>query len=147
MFIAVAITWIAGFGLCGLATARALWLSLRFHIKLWLGPQAHQARRQNHWPPYGAGTAINRAVLLVLTTLFVIYIPATFAILIAGPGRIQPEMATAIFFAVAFLGLILMLVVRDVMVKRVVARSPAECWNDGEIQAPDSPATRYSEVQ
>jgi hypothetical protein len=139
-FIAVAITWMVGFGLSGLATLRALWLSLRFGIKLWLDPQVHQARRANYWPPYGTRPTRNRAGMLVITTLFIICFPTMLAAVIAVAsqmGQGQQELFSIGFSAVVILGPILMLVVRDLLAKRMLARRPTECWGDGESEWAD----------
>jgi hypothetical protein len=131
IFVAVSITWIVGFGLCGLATARALWLSLRYRIKLWIDPRIHEARRESIWPPSVVARGSNRAGRLVVTTLFLIYFPAMFAGIIALATQMQgarPEEVAGACMVGIIIGPILMLTVRDVMAKRVLARSPDECW-------------------
>jgi len=140
VFIAMSLTWLLGFGLSGLATARALWLSLRFRIKLWLDPTVQHARRYDIWPPVGSANNGNRAHLLVWTTLFVIYFLLLLVAIVVLVAQVQhwpgwQEAFIVLLMATVILGAILMLVARDLLATRILARYPAECWGYGNHEA------------
>jgi hypothetical protein len=141
VFIAMSLTLLLGFGISALATARALWLALRFHCKLWLDPAVHQARRCDVWPPNVPTSNTNRARPLIFTGLFMIYFPIMFAALVivagmAWDGRGPQQEWLAPFFlsiVVAIIsGPILMLLARDFLAKRVLAQYAEECWGNDE---------------
>lgn len=145
-FIGSLVTALIGYVLLAVATCRALWLSLRHGIKLWLNSAVHRARRQGLWPPNEAckGSS-NKAQRVLLTALLVLGIPALMIAIVnmviladaLGVKQANREdrlvmfvttgMLAAVFGSgVVFLGL------RDFLSRRIAAAIPCECWGDGK---------------
>ncbi len=98
--------------------------ALRRRVKVWVDPQVHQSRREAIWPPIYWGR--NRAGRLVnLATLL------TFFLIMFGlaAGTMAARLPPIIVF-VAFLVLPIALTpVARAVRKRIVARTPWECWS------------------
>jgi len=137
VFIAMSLTLMVGFGLSALATVRALWLALRFHVKLWLNPAVHHARRSDLWPPACPTYHGNWARILIPIIFGVTYFLIAMVAVVLFVDHVQQwlgqQLAGLIVMAVVFLGPISILATRDVLAKRVLARYPAECWDSGDV--------------
>ena len=131
-----------------MATLRAFRLAWRGRIRLWHDERLHRDRRANRWPPeLRLGNRRNAAGLVLLTALLVtgIVVPAfgfvlSFAAVQAcrvhfgwALGWGEP-IAAAIWLVLSLALPIVMLIGRDIIGNRVLARVPAECW-------PESAAT------
>ncbi len=150
-FIGSVLAALIGYALLALTTCCALWLSLKHGIKLWLDSAVHRARRQNHWPPTTLCEGrINRARRVLLTTLVVLVVPVSFIVIgnivPAGPQdvgrqRMGAGWAVSLMFAAMIGPAVMILGLRDLLAKRVVALTARECWRDvdlGEIPRQDS---------
>jgi len=131
-----------GFGMSTVATLRAFRLAWSHRTRLWHDDRLHRDRRADRWPPSDDGEdRHNKAGLVLLTALLVagIALPASGFVLSYvllqlarakfGWALNWGETVTAALWLVLSLGMpIAMLVGRDIIGARVLARSPAECW-------------------
>jgi Tripartite tricarboxylate transporter TctB family len=153
--IAACVVAFLGFGTSTIATLRAFRLAWNDRNRLWHDDRLHRDRRADRWPPSAEGTdRHNKAGLVLLTALLVagIALPAfgfilSYVLLQMGRAKLGwalagGEAVTAAVWLVLSLGLpIAMLIGRDVIGARVLARSPAECWG---AAAEPIPATEES---
>lgn len=138
-FEAAGTTAFAAFGLSALATTVALWKAWRERLKLWLDPSMHGCRRRDCWPPYSARwTAPNRADRIVfIAEIYVFVLALLAAILVAVYFMQQLVGGGAVLGLILFLaglassiigGPVILLRLRDVLDRRVLAVTPVECW-------------------
>jgi hypothetical protein len=142
------------FGISTIATLRAFRLAWTDRIRLWYDDRLHRDRQYDRWPPSDAVEGRrNRAGLVLLTSLVLagIALPAAgmiFSFFLLQLGRAQfgwavgwgEPIAAALWLILSLALPILMLIGRDVIGARVLARAPAECWPT------DVPAAENSEV-
>jgi hypothetical protein len=137
-----------GYCLLALTTCRALGLALYHGIKFWLDPAVHRARRQQIWPPsLVCKEKLNRINGLLLVAMFVIFFPLVLLAIIAG-AIIANAILGPIQFVVGIGGLsagtfgipIAMLALKDFICRRIVARTPDECWERLELIEPGQPS-------
>jgi hypothetical protein len=140
--IAAFVVTFLGFGASTIATLRAFRLAWTERARLWHDDRLHRDRRADRWPPnLDAVGRHNKAGLVLLSALLVagIVLPAfgfvvsflalQFARARCGWALTWGEPVLAAIWLVLSLGLpIAMLIGRDVIGARVLARSPAECW-------------------
>jgi hypothetical protein len=138
-----------GFGLCTVATMRALVIALWYGQPLWLDAGVHRDRRAGRWPPAVTPGRHNRAGAVLLTALFLamyVFLGVFYALLraalggwagqIAGRPGVGEAVANVIGIGLFLVSPVLLLVSRDLLGQLVLARSPAECWGDGGPQHP-----------
>jgi hypothetical protein len=116
----------AAMGFClSLPTAYiAIWSAWRNGVRVWLGQAPRRARLERFWPPQHGG--INAApfvglTILIMTVAGITLVSILGAIIWANAGGIL----------VLFLGMLTALLIPSVLrsvSKRVIARSPQECW-------------------
>lgn len=131
----------------------AILIALCAGCKLWLHGSVHLARRQDKWPPPQPLTQkANLLDILVWTTLFAVGGPALLIGMalavaqIAGPLK-RGGPGAAIFLAclggsMIVAGLLARWLVRSVVDRKVLAKSPRDCWN--EVAKTDSLGEEYS---
>jgi hypothetical protein len=136
------VTAYLGYAACLLATCLGLRLAWRFRIKVWLDPGWDGARRDGHWPPSAAAGRSNAAGRLILTALLVFWVgfillPLEVAGLLVLLPAFPPNQGTTwpyvAFGLVLFVGVGLPAIrssifLHDLLLQRVVAASPDECW-------------------
>src|SRR5947209_14421544 len=131
-----------GFGLSTLATYRAFAGAVRHRIKLWIDGRVHHDRRAGRWPPAATPPGRkNRAGAVLLTALVLTLVAALVATMVilgnaakaagrGGAGAPGRMVIHAVFVLTLFgmsLGLpVVVLIVRDAVIRRLLARSPAE---------------------
>lgn len=120
----------AGFGLSFPTSYIALWSARRNGVRLWLGQAPNRARRERFWPPHHGG--INAAPFVgftsfVLTLWFSIFMSVWLAILLQPAG-----FGAAAFFITMIVATAVTILVLIDMLRRVIARSPHECWTTEE---------------
>jgi hypothetical protein len=136
-------------GLCGMffsfvVNHIGLYLAARRHVRVWVNRQLHQHRDRNVWPVRLAGT--NRLRDLLNGSAFpaiLAFIVGIACLIVFGiANAIRPAITSGIVATVS--GLILL--GHGLSVKRIVARTPLECWgdlpvlevDDSELTPPDS---------
>src|SRR5260370_5569051 len=92
----------------------------------------------NSWPPYDLRPlAPNQAGRVLLTALILVIVPVTIAICVAL-GATVGQLGNLAIMAIFLIGLcacpVAILVLRDVLVYRFVARTPWECWGTEEAR-------------
>jgi hypothetical protein len=136
------VTAFAGYLLSSVATAIALVLGLWYGVKLWLDSSTHRSRRWNVWPPPDMPSLTNKANRLIVTALVVVVLPlmvaGLFSVVAAfapppGNNGAQPPAGLlvgvmGIVMLVLLGGPVVILVMRDVLTRRVMAQAPSECW-------------------
>jgi hypothetical protein len=133
-FLSTLLTTLAGFGLSTLTTVLAVLCAWWGGARLWLDSAAHRARRLDAWPPAPLCEGrSNRLSHLVLTALGLGFFVAIIGLLVTGPvwaGGFVLSMGLSIAAPV------MILVLRDLISRKVGADSPYECWpeewNDDE---------------
>ena len=131
--IGVAVVTVAGFLVCSLATARALWLARQHGLRLWVNSSVKSARRHGWWPPTVAVGEANRlGVLLVplFLSLFmgsVLTVAWTATIVESVVGRLQGFLAALFPFGTLVVGIAVPMRVH-LSAAHFTANSPAECW-------------------
>jgi hypothetical protein len=154
-FLGAILTVVGGVVLSALATGVAVVVALRWGVRLWLHPAVHAARTENLWPPQAAGAGqVNRAGRAVVTMLVVAFflvlvlIPVVMAAAQIRPGpagngaNVPALVFTLCIMAVIVGGAAAALAVKDLLVRKVVAATPEECWEDqrsGEVNTGDFP--------
>jgi hypothetical protein len=133
----VLLTALMGFGLSAFTTLVSLWLAHRHGIKFWLSSSMHRFRRRNTWPPYEFNMLTpNQAGRVLLTALILVIAPVTITICVALGAAIG-KLGSLAIMAIFLLGLcicpVTILVLRDMMDCRFVARTPWECWGTEEV--------------
>jgi hypothetical protein len=132
--------------LSALATCLAVLLSLWSRVKLWLDGGVHRARRNDLWPPPDyADLRTNQAGRVVLTALILTLFTGGIATLVGVALRVGGQRPNAVGLLVVmgtllllmFGGLVLVLAGRDLLVRRVFAATPSECW--GRVPVEDAP--------
>jgi hypothetical protein len=132
------------FGSSTIATLRAFRLAWSNRVLLWYDDRLHRDRRLNRWPPSDQPVGRqNRAGLVLLTALVLTGIALPAAGLVASFFLLQlgrahfgwpigwAEPLVAALWLILSLALpILMLIGRDVIGARVLARSPIDCWSE-----------------
>lgn len=140
--IALAVSFL-GFGASTIASLRAFRLAWSERQRLWYDNRLHWDRRADRWPPApGAADRTNKAGLVLLTALLVtgIALPGlglivTYLLLVAARANLGWALAwgeplAGMIWLLLSLGLpIAMLIGRDVIALRTLARSPGECWS------------------
>jgi hypothetical protein len=140
--IALAVSFL-GFAASTIATLRAFRLAWSNRQRLWYDKGLHWDRRADRWPPMpGASERTNQAGLVLLTALLVtgIALPVfglvfTYFLMVAARAHFGWPLAwgepvAGMVWLLLSLGLpIAMLIGRDVIGARVLARSPGECWD------------------
>jgi hypothetical protein len=140
------LTAFGSYVLSSLATCAAVWLALWYRIKLWLDAGVHRARREGLWPPPDyRDLRTNKAGRVVLTALVLTLFTCGFTTLVAvalGLGGRRPDafgllaiMGTLLLLM--FVGPVLILAGRDLLVRHVFAATPSECW--GAVPVEDGP--------
>jgi hypothetical protein len=118
---------------------RAFWLGLRGRVKFWLDPEVHQARREAIWPAHyprdaprnRASFPLTAALVAPIVLLSIFGISLVIGLLAPPPGGRPPDAAAAVV-AGLFLGALGVFIVgKRVMRRRLLARSPEECWDVG----------------
>jgi hypothetical protein len=124
-----------GFGLSALSTGLAIVLALGHRLKLWIDSGVNQARRDNLWPPPDLPRGRrNRVGWLMGTALILTVVPAVIILLLIlsvhpGMQRGPNQSWLPILLTMSLIGVpIFVLVLRDLLHRRVVAGSPSECW-------------------
>ncbi len=119
---------VGGIGLSFVLTHIGIFLAVRRGVRVWLNRQLHQFRDENRWPL--ELTAPNRLRAILNGSAF----PGFFgfalggALTLAGHFRGDMRLMTIGGVAVAVSGAILLS--HALSVKRIMARSPEECWSD-----------------
>jgi hypothetical protein len=135
--IAACLTGLLGSALAVPLTAAALVLALASRTRLWLNGAVHQARRAACWPPPDVpGDQVNRTGLLTLTALILTWLTAlgaTISVLIplrpAGGNKQLFERVSVSAVGVGWgIGVLLIYWLQNLFERRVIARSPGDCW-------------------
>ncbi|MBI3462560.1 MAG: hypothetical protein HY000_05790 [Planctomycetes bacterium] len=139
VFGAVGLESLFAFGLAALTTFIAVGSAFRCRVKVWLDRQVNVARRKRVWPPERWGT--NRAKTLLTATLIPVVTLLVLGLVVGSifalegfraPQRDPPAWVIVIVVVLQLLltvsGALFVLVVREIVSRRVVARTPAECW-------------------
>ena len=134
-----------GFSFSTLATGRAFLTALRSRVRLWIDGHVHRDRRADRWPPASTAGRKNRAGAVLFTALFLGMVALLglfhgvlrWALHGWAAGRPQgqhlADMLANLFCCGVFLLVpVLILVFRDILVQLALARSPAECWQNGD---------------
>lgn len=144
VFAAGTLAMLFGFALSALATVRALIGARINRVRLWLDGRVHFDRERRRWPPrLDPPGRKNRAGAVVLTTVFVsLLVIIGFGIALAKnilrawvvglggqPRAADGPIALALLVMLAFVPVVLILT-RDLLDNLVLARTPAECWDD-----------------
>jgi uncharacterized membrane protein (DUF485 family) len=105
-----------------------LYLAARRRVRVWLNRQLHQCRANNQWPVRLTGANRVREMLngSALPAILSLVLGAAFLIVFAMQGNIQGGTISGIVTLVSSL----ILLGHGLSVKRIVARSPDECWDD-----------------
>jgi len=128
------ITAALAFLLSCLATFRAVWFGLSHRVQFWLSSGVHRARRHDEWPPlYGRS---NWAAVLIITVLLLSFmVISPFAVMFvfgllegAGLKVKDPIKALTFVFMYIFVAPMFILLIRDALVRRLVAEHPVSCW-------------------
>jgi hypothetical protein len=137
------LTALVGFTVSAVTTMRALGLAVWSRRKLWLHPTIHEMRKEDRWPPipltpanggrfdtFGKNKAGTLIVFSVTAFSFLLLMLA-FALLAA----IMPVDARVVLVTLfIFFGYpILILWLRDLQRRLLLAQSPEECWGMEEI--------------
>ncbi|MFO0810260.1 MAG: hypothetical protein U0746_16685 [Gemmataceae bacterium] len=149
VFAAGTLAMLTGFALSALTTMRALSGARRHRVRLWLDSRVHFDRERRRWPPrFGPPGRKNRAGAVVLTTVFVslmVLIGFGTAVVkkalrgwVVGmggrPQAVDGPVTVALLLLLAFVPVALLLT-RDLLDNLVLARTPAECWDDTDDAA------------
>jgi hypothetical protein len=131
-WIGSATTAMLAFGLSAGATILAAGTAWKNRVRLWLHPRVDQAWCEGLWPPSLVGRPgdQNRAGRLVTTALVVAVVPPARFVVIAIGGLVNATAAGVLGGLLPIGGGIVILAVKDIVVARLVARTPAECWDD-----------------
>jgi hypothetical protein len=117
-----------GFGLSFLSSYVAMWAALRNGLRIWLGIAPHRARARCFWPPCHGQT--NFVPYVTLTTMF-FTIAVFLAALVVGWACVDwmrqgPVAGLLVLPAVGLTSGTSL--VFQALCRRLVARSPEECW-------------------
>jgi hypothetical protein len=137
-----------GFTLSTFATVRAFLTALRHRVRLWIDARVHRDRRADHWPPASTAGRRNRAGAVLFTALFLgtLVVLAVFQLVLrsalrgwagqAPQKRDVADMLANLFGCGTFLLVpVFILVFRDILAQLALARTPAECWEAGQLAA------------
>jgi hypothetical protein len=134
-FVEAGLVALFGFLISGVATLRALGLALWHRKKIWLNASVHQCRALNIWPPTSAGQ--NQASSIILTSLVLTVIPTMVVAIFLMDAKLGQMaqvvgdfLAKLLFVCMFFLPPLFLLVARDYLQRRVLARDAGECWNE-----------------
>jgi hypothetical protein len=132
-FPGVMMTAVVGFGLSTVTTWIAVGLAYRHQIKFWLSSQVHRYRRKNEWPPYNPYKYLaNHAGLVLLSALILMLLPVLAIVCLLLAAVLQKfggvVVGLVVVLVLTCIGPVMVLVLRDVIDQRFVARSPWECW-------------------
>jgi hypothetical protein len=141
-FMVATLTAIGGFLLSALMTGVAVAIAWRHDVRLWLNRAIHHDCRENNWPPLHAlAGQPNNVGRLLMAMVFVFLFTALTPILIGAAAALAGPMAAAAgnqgngaaFFSVAFTAGLLALACaiakgRELLARKLAARSPVECW-------------------
>jgi hypothetical protein len=125
-FIVTLATTMAGLGLSTLTTVLAVLCAWYGRARLWLDSAVHRARRLDNWPPASVCEGrINRLSYLLLTALGLSMFVTLMALVLSAPGW-----AGGFFlcFVLSISAPVTLLVLRDLISRKVGADSPYECW-------------------
>jgi hypothetical protein len=149
-FVGAILTVVVGFVLSSLATGVAVVVALRWGVRLWLHPAVHAARTEDRWPPQAAGAGqVNRTGRAVVTMLVVVVFPVLIlipvmvaaALIRPGPPGNGANGPALVFTLCMMAGLVggsaAVLAVKDLLVRKVVAASPEECWGESQLNGDD----------
>lgn len=118
---------LGGFVVSGIVTAIATLTAVGCNVQVWIDRGLHQARRDGTWPP--DRWLGNRAPTLLFGAAFVFPVPVL-AVLSAAVGSLGPPMFRAAIIVVLLVIAwpVLVLWLRDILVRKVAADSPGQCW-------------------
>jgi hypothetical protein len=122
------LTTLVAFALSALMTILAIGYALRGGCRLWLDSAVHRARRQDVWPPtsFCQGRPNRFVPLLTTALLFIIFVLLLIVSILAAWTRHQ---GFAICVPVLMIAApVALLVARDLLVRKLLAESPSECW-------------------
>lgn len=129
-------------GLCGMLVSFlvnhiGLFLASRRRVRVWLNGQLHRFRDSNVWPVRLTGANRLRDLLngSALPAILAFIVGIAFVILFGMRQLMRPAITGGIIALVSSL----ILLGHGLSVKRIVARSPEECWGDlPELELDDS---------
>src|SRR5262249_10805163 len=126
-----------------LTLAWALTRARRARLRLWLGPEAHRARRRDAWPPGLTDEPGPNALSAVLYTVLVVLGPPPPLVPFLLPGGLVPWPAGPLRTVVLgplcvgwVVGLAVLILWGNEWVEaRVAAAHPLECWGVADPEA------------
>ena len=129
----VFMTFVSGFLVAGLLALATFLLAVKYGVKVWLEATVHRARRENVWPPYcqkNHAAGIFLAALVPLLFLLAVIVLAIVAVWNNQAKVVNQDFVLVFTLLCIAIGVpILSLVLRDVIRRQVVARTPEECWD------------------
>jgi hypothetical protein len=137
-FLVTLLTTLAGFALSTLATVLTVLCAWYGGIRLWLDSAVHRARRAEVWPPALLCEGRPNRLSHLLLTALALSLFTTVMGLIALASQIVggATLCLVLSFAAPVAGPVMMLLLRDLFLRKVGADSPFECWpeewNDDE---------------
>lgn len=120
---------LAAFALSGFVTCIAVVTAARRGVRVWIDKGIHQARRDRTWPP--VRWQGNRVPTLLFAASFVLPLPPILATVVAA-ATVAPFVGGVLaVVAMLFVWPVSLLCLRDMMLRRVVAHNPEQCWAYG----------------
>lgn len=135
-FTLAAIEAIVGFAVAALLSSIACVVAWRSGRRVWVDSALHASRRQSAWPPAGPMRG-NRVPALLTSAIIAWLTPPGIAVLIVtlapmNPQR-RPQPGGESWLAIVLIGGMIggafaILTLREVLLRRVSAPSPRDCW-------------------
>jgi hypothetical protein len=142
-FVVAILTSLFGFFFSVLTTVIAFWGAWRHGVWLWLNSRIHGARRSDTWPSlfpwYGTTNQTGRLVLTALVSAFGVAAIVGIAVLLElGLGRKNNAMVITMFVITLMVaGPVTVLALRDFAMRRMLAKSPVQCWGKEDRKRAD----------
>ncbi len=152
-FMAVVLTLFFGFVFSALTTIIASWIAWRHGIRIWLNSALRQDSLDDDWPPlHVMSSAVNHLSRPLTAALLTIGFPVTLAFTVwlvanrqvqggqpPAQGALDSSALTVLFVILgSLIGFpIMILFLREWLLKKVAAQTPGECWAESAIEEND----------